>query len=58
MSSLISHIKLSIEKAENLESNITPEVLEIEGPSDVKTRHFYNNLCSMDDTRYFTSTAS
>lgn len=52
MTSLISHIELSIEKAENLESNITPEVLEIEGPSDVKTRHFYNNLCSMDDTRY------
>jgi hypothetical protein len=52
MTSLISHIELSIEKAENLESNITPEVLEIEGASDVKTRHFYNNLCSMDDVMY------
>ena len=52
MSSLISHIELSIEKAGNLESNITPEVLEIEGTSDVKTRHFYNNLCSMDDAKY------
>ena len=52
MTSLISHIELSIEKAENLESNITPEILEIEGTSNVKTRHFYNNLCSMDNAKY------
>ncbi len=52
MTSLISHIELSIEKAENLESNITPEVLEIDGFSGIKTRHFYNHLCSMDNVMY------
>ena len=52
MTSLISHVELSIEKAENLESNITPEVLEIDGFSGKKTRHFYNHLCSMDDVMY------
>lgn len=52
MSKLVDHVKSSLEKTENLESNLTDEVLNMEGMSGKKTRHFYNNLCSLEKARY------
>ena len=46
------HIEKAFEKAENLESKITPEIIAMEGMSGTKTRHFYNNLLEIDNARY------
>jgi hypothetical protein len=55
----IDHIVNSILNAENNQSNIDAntsegkEILEYEGYTGTKTRHFYNNICSkLDDVRY------
>lgn len=48
----INHIKSSLINAENLNSKINEYILNMEGASGIKTRHFYNNLCSMEDSRY------
>ena len=50
--SLEEHLSTSIINAENSSSKISKRVLSINGMTGAKTRHFYNNLCSMDDTRY------
>jgi hypothetical protein len=47
-----SAVRSAFEKAENNLSKITPEIIRMEGMSGTKTRHFYNNLLSMDDARY------
>ena len=47
-----SHIKRSLTRAENGESNIDPKILEFDGMSGWVTRHFYNNICSLQDTKY------
>ena len=52
MSELIEHVKNSLLKTDNYQSKITDEILKIDGMSGTKTRHFYNNLCSMSGTRY------
>jgi hypothetical protein len=52
MSKLIKHIENSLKNTNNYNSKITKEILDIEGMSGKKTRHFYNNLCSMSDARY------
>lgn len=52
MNKLINHINLSLEKTDKYISKITCEILNMEGMSGKKTRHFYNNLCSMEDARY------
>jgi hypothetical protein len=49
---IIEHINKSLEKTNKLQSKITPEILEMDGMSGKKTRHFYNNICSMNDARY------
>jgi len=49
---LINHIELSLKKTDIYNSKINREILEIDGMSGKKTRHFYNNICSMDGTRY------
>jgi hypothetical protein len=46
------HLDLCFDRADNNLSNITESILQIEGMSGVKTRHFYNNVCSMKDSRY------
>ena len=46
------HIENSLNKANNYKSNIDNEVLNIDGMTGVKTRHLYNNLCSLDNIRY------
>lgn len=52
MSIYIKHIETALQNAENYISNIDNEILEMEGMSGIKTRHFYNNICSMQDSRY------
>ena len=45
-------MKKSLQKTDNYDSKITEEILNMHGMSGKKTRHFYNNICSMKDTRY------
>lgn len=52
MSSLINHILYSLDRTDNYISNVTNDILTMEGMSGKKTRHFYNNICSMKDARY------
>jgi len=52
ISTLISHIEESLVLANNNKSKISDDLLKMEGMSGKKTRHFYNNLCSMNHTRY------
>ncbi len=53
MSKLVDHVILSLEKANLLQSKINREIKEMQGMTGIKTRHFYNNLCSYKDARYF-----
>jgi hypothetical protein len=54
MSILIKHIEASLRKTEENDSKLigVNQILKMEGMSGKKTRHFYNNICSMDDVRY------
>jgi hypothetical protein len=54
MGSLVYHIELSLRKTDEHNSKLTRvnEILKMEGMSGQKTRHFYNNICSMADARY------
>ena len=47
-----SHIEKSFENAEKYYSKITNDIINMEGMSGTKTRHFYNNLLSTPDARY------
>ena len=49
---LKKHVETSFDKAENNISKITSDIINMKGMSGTKTRHFYNNLVSMDDARY------
>lgn len=52
MTHLISHIDKCLTLTDELRSNLVKEVLDMDGMSGKKTRHFYNNICSMQDARY------
>jgi hypothetical protein len=52
MAVLIEHLVTSYTKAEEGKSKITQEIINMDGMSGNKTRHFYNNLLSMNDARY------
>ena len=43
---LIAHVCMSIERAEKHLSRLYEDVLQIDGMSSAKVRHFLNNLCS------------
>ena len=45
-------IKSSFEKAWIYDSKSTDDIYNLEGYSGKMTQCFYNNLCSMKDTRY------
>ena len=47
-----NHIEKSLDNALNNKSKISNDILNIEGMTGTMTRHFYNNLCSMQDCRY------
>ena len=52
MTHLIKHVEWSLIQADNYKSKIASEILLMDGMSGKKTRHFYNNICSMDGVRY------
>lgn len=49
---LIEHIENALTNAEKNQSKITDDILNMDGMSGKKTRHFYNNLLNKDDIRY------
>lgn len=50
---LIAHVKNSISLAEQGLSKLDTEVLNLQGLSSAKVRHFLNNLCTLPGTSYF-----
>jgi hypothetical protein len=52
MEELIAHIENAFKNAEEGVSNITYDIISMEGMTGTKTRHFYNNLLSYPGTRY------
>lgn len=49
---LVTHLQRSFENAENEESKVCEEILDMKGMTGTMTRHFYNNLLSADNIRY------
>jgi hypothetical protein len=49
---LIFHIEKSIADAENYKSKINNFCKDVQGMTGEKTRHFYNNICTLDNCRY------
>lgn len=52
MEKYISHLEDCFKKAQNLTSKISQDIIDMEGMTGTKTRHFYNNLLNIDDARY------
>jgi len=52
-SKIIKHIEDSFNKAKKESSKLNDEVLDIKGLTSSKVKHFLNNICSIDDCRYF-----
>ena len=49
---IVEHVKRSIELAEKNQSKITDDIISYTGYSGTKTRHFYNNICSLPNANY------
>lgn len=49
---LIQHLEASYHAAEKGISKIGSDIVSLPGMTGTYTRHFYNNLCSMPNTRY------
>jgi hypothetical protein len=49
---LINHAVNSYENSIKGISKLSPEVLSVEGMSGIKTRHLYNNICSLDGVNF------
>ena len=52
MDKYVSQIERAFQNAENNVSKITQHIINMDGMSGIKTRHFYNNLLDMEDARY------
>lgn len=52
MNKLVEHVINSFEKSVKRESRINEDILAIEGMTGDVTRHFYNNICSLDGAAY------
>jgi hypothetical protein len=52
LTELKQHVETAFEKAEKEESKITTDILNMDGMTGKRTRHFYNNLLNKDDARY------
>tara|TARA_B100000123_G_C25736728_1_gene431812 strand:+ start:2196 stop:2855 length:660 start_codon:yes stop_codon:yes gene_type:complete len=52
MTTLIKHVEDCLSLADEYKSKVTPEILNMDGMSGIKTRHFYNNICSMKEASY------
>jgi hypothetical protein len=46
------HIQTSFSNAENRISKITDDIISMPGMTGTLTRHFYNNILNIDDSRY------
>jgi hypothetical protein len=49
---LINHAKSSVDNANNNISKLTSDILSMDGMSGNKTRHLYNNICSLKNANY------
>jgi hypothetical protein len=49
---LIQHVNNAFNKSDNNESKLTNDILQIDGMSGIKTRHLYNNICSLEGANY------
>jgi hypothetical protein len=49
---IVEHVKQSFELAERNQSKLPQEILEYQGFTGTKTRHFYNNICSLPGASY------
>lgn len=49
---ILNHVVTCLRKAESNQSELTHEILTYKGMSGFKTRHFYNNICSLPGCRY------
>ena len=49
---LINHVNISVDNANNNISKLTPDILSMDGMSGNKTRHLYNNICSLNGANY------
>ena len=45
-------VEKSFKNAENNISKLTDEILNLDGMTGIKTRHFYNNLLSEQNIKY------
>jgi len=52
LQTLINHAETSFLNAENRTSKLNSDILNINGLSGEKTRHLYNNICSLDGANY------
>ena len=50
--STLTFVRQCITNAEQYQSRLMPECLDIVGESNPKVRHFLNNICSAQNTRY------
>lgn len=48
----IKLVEMAFSNAENNISKITTDIINMEGASGIKTRHFYNNLLTTENARY------
>lgn len=48
----IDHVEKAGVDAEECTSKCSPDIMDLDGMSGVFTRHFYNNVVSMENTRY------
>lgn len=49
---LISHCEKSFLSSEKNESKLNNDILSMKGMSGIKTRHLYNNICSLENSNY------
>jgi predicted O-methyltransferase YrrM len=49
---IVEHVKECIKNAENNISKINDDIIRYEGMTGTKTRHFYNNICSLPNANY------
>jgi hypothetical protein len=49
---LRTHVEVALDNAEKGISKITDELINMQGYTGTKTRHFYNNLLNTEDARY------
>lgn len=52
LESLITHVEQSLINSDGNLSKLTQEILDLEGYSGNKTRHLYNNICSLKGANY------